>query len=43
MSDEKYVGTCFDTIHTNFKFDICINFDNEFLELAMVPSWHGIR
>ena len=30
---EEYIGTCFDTIYTNFKFNPCVNFDPEFLEL----------
>ena len=35
-----YNVICFDTIYTNFKFDLCINFDPEFLDLFK-GAWHS--
>ena len=43
--DKKYVGICFNTIYTNYKCDLCINFNLEFLEMprgaivAFVRIW----
>ena len=34
MRDEEYVGTWFDTIHTNFNFDPYVNFDLKYLTNA---------
>ena len=37
------IGTYFDKIYTNFKFDPCINFDPEFIELPKGATHPGIR